>query len=115
MVMRSFIPPKTVIKEEIIQFTGSYGFKLNISDIASVDLVDTIPKHKRTNGVGGLGYIKKGHFKFESWGACRVLLHSNTPPFLIITKNDGEKFIINYYKPAETENTYKQIELLKEK
>ena len=113
-VAHSFIPPKTIIKEEIIQFTGSYGFKLNISDIGSVELVDTIPKHRRIKGLGA-GHHKKGHFRVESWGECRLLLHSNTPPFLIITKNDGEKFIINYYKPAETENTYKQIELLKEK
>jgi len=113
-VAHSFIPPKTIFKEEIIQFKGSFGFKINISDIGSVELVDTIPNNKRIYGVGA-GYLKKGRFRVESWGECRLLVHSKKSPFLIITKNDDEKFIINYYKPSETENTYKQIELLKDK
>ena len=111
MLMLDFIPPKTIITEEIIQFTGNFGFKLNISDIAWIELVDTIPDNKIIYGARA-GYIKKGRFSVESWGDCRLLIHSKKSPFLIITKNNGEKFIINYYKPSETENTYQQIELL---
>ena len=112
MFFQSITPTKIVIENESVRFTGSYGFRLNIADIESVELVDKIPAIKiRTNGVF-MGYVNKGRFKVESWGECRLLMHSKKSPFLIITKNDGEKYIINYYKPSETENTYQQIESL---
>ena len=103
------VPSKTIFEEETIKFSGSYGFTINISDIESVELVDKIPAIKiRTNGIC-MGGVSKGRFSVESWGTCRLLMHSKKPPFLIITKNNGEKFIINYYKPSETENIFKQI------
>ena len=77
-------------------------------------LVNQRPKVKiRTNGVS-VGYTNKGHFVLESWGKCRLLLNSNKPPFLIITKNNGGKIIVNYKEQTETEDTYRQIKLLKE-
>jgi len=113
-ISHAFIPTKAIFDEEKIEFTGSYGFTLNISDIETVELVDTIPKIKiRTNGVS-VGYIKKGQFRLESWEICRLLINSENPPFLVITQKNGEKIIINNKEKTETENLYKQIELLKE-
>ena len=115
-ISHAFIPTKAIFDEEKIEFTGSYGFTLNISDIETVELVDTIPKIKiRTNGVSvGQGYIHKGHYRLETWGLCRLLINSDRPPFLIITKKNGEKIIINNKEKTLTENIYRQIELLKE-
>ena len=111
-----FVPTKAIFEEEKIQFTGSYGFDLNISDIETVELVNEIPKIKmRTNGVSvGQGYVHKGEYRLETWGTCRLLINSNNPPFLVIKKKNGEKIIISNKEKTVTENIYRQIELLKE-
>ena len=111
-----FVPTKAIFDEEKIEFTGSYGFDLNIFDIETVELVNEIPKIKiRTNGVSvGQGYIHKGHYRLETWEICRLLINSENPPFLVITQKNREKIIINNKEKTVTENIYRQIELLKE-
>jgi len=114
MMSRHYVSTKEIFDGERITFTGSYGFDLNISDIETIELVDEIPEIKiRTYGIS-TGYINRGWFNLESWGKCRLLMTSNNPPFLIITKNDGERIIINNKEKSRTENIYAQIELLKE-
>ena len=108
------MPTKVIFEEEKVQFTGRYGFDLKLSDIKTVELVDKIPAVKtRTNGFSA-GTVKKGQFRLASWGKCWLLINSNNPPFLIITKNDGTRIIFNNKEKSVTENAYMQIRLMKE-
>jgi hypothetical protein len=114
-LIHSSMPTKIIMNEEMIQFTGSYGFDLNISDIESVESVDVIPSiTMKMNGFNA-GYVKKGRFRLESWGVCRLFVTSNKPPYLIISKKYGEKIIVNYKEKTKTEVTYQQIQSLIEK
>ena len=85
-----FIPSKIIFEEEKIEFTGSYGFELNISEIESFEMVEQIPAIKRrTNGVS-MERINKGIFELKSGGKCRLWLNSYHPPYLTVIKNNGE-------------------------
>ena len=109
MTARHYLPAKEIFDGEKVTYTGSYGFDLSISDIETIEMVDEIPKIKiRTNGVS-TGYIRKGWFNLESWGRCRLFMTSNNPPFLIVTKNNGERIIINSREKNRTENIYAQL------
>lgn len=111
IIAHSFMPTKVIFEEEKIEFTGSYGFELRISEIESVELADKIPAIEiRSNGVS-IGNVHKGTFRLESWGRCRLLLNSKQPPFLIITKTDGGKIIFNSKDRSLTETVYNQFVL----
>jgi multisubunit Na+/H+ antiporter MnhB subunit len=105
-------PAKATITEDKIEFSGSYGFEMNISEIATIKLTDQLPPIGiRTNGFS-MGSVKKGYFKLETLGECRLLVHSDTPPFLIISKHNGEKIIINYKNKTETEVLHNRLNTL---
>lgn len=107
-----YIPSKTNISDNTIQFTGMYGFDLNVSDIENIELANEIPEiNRRTNGYS-LGSVKKGIFNLEKFGRTRLLLESDKPPYLIISKNDGDKIIVNYKNSSETKEMYNQIKPL---
>ncbi len=106
------IPAKAHINRVTVQFSGMYGLEMNISEIDQVKLADDIPAIKmRTNGFS-FGTFKKGFFRIEGFGKSRLLIHSDQPPFLIISLRNGEKIIINFKDSAETEKTYSEIQAL---
>jgi hypothetical protein len=103
------LPSKVTFNQHIVKFSGSYGFEMNISEIDTIELTDKIPNVKmKTNGFS-LGQVKKGFFNLDTFGKSRLLLHSDTAPFLIISKNNGDKIVINLKDKIETENLYYKI------
>ncbi len=100
------IPAKTHFDNDTVQFSGMYGLKMDISEIDQVELAYEIPAIKmRTNGFS-FGTVKKGFFKLDELGRSRLLIHSDKPPYLIISKNDGKKTIINFKDKSTTESVY---------
>ena len=92
-----------------------YGFEISIGEIENVELSDKLPTIKlRTNGFS-LGNIKKGFFNLDKFGKSRLLIHSDLAPYLILTKNNKDKIIINFKDKIETEKTYEKIKALKDK
>lgn len=115
LITYGLIPSKAIFNDGSVRFTGIYGFDLKISDIESIELADRIPTIKlRTNGFS-LGTINKGTFNLDGFGKSRLLIHSDRPPFLIISNSNGERTIINYNDKVETEETYTKIKLLIDK
>lgn len=109
LITYGFIPSKMVYINDTIQFSGMYGFKISINEIEKVELSDKLPAIKiRTNGFS-FGGINKGFFIADEFGKSRLLINSEKAPFLILTKNNGEKIIINFKDKIETEKTYKKI------
>jgi len=105
-----FIPTKAVFEEGKVIFTGSYGIELEISDIGSLELTDKIPAASmRTNGTS-VGNVNKGMFILGPWGKCRLLLNSGRPPYLVITKKNGEKIIFNNPDAAITQEVHARLE-----
>jgi len=108
-----FIPTKAIFTNSKIQFSGMYGFELTISEISDVKIVDNIPVIRmRTNGFS-FGSVKKGFFNLDQFGSARLMIHSDSSPFLIISKKNGEITIINFNNKTETENLYKKVKALK--
>lgn len=112
LITYGFIPAKTVYSDDTIRFSGMYGFEISIGEIDNVELSDKIPTIKlRTNGFS-FGNIKKGFFKLDKFGKCRLLIHSDVAPYLILSKKNGDKIIINFKDKIETEKTYEKIKTL---
>ena len=112
LITYGFIPSKTVYGNDTIRFSGMYGFEISIGEIEKVELSDKLPTIKiRTNGFS-FGSIKKGFFNLEKFGKSRLLIHSDLAPYLILSKNSGDKIIINFKDKIETEKTYEKITIL---
>lgn len=96
----------------MITFSGMYGFEIDVSDINSVELSDMIPNIKiRTDGFSS-GGVKKGFFNLDKFGKTRLLISSNKPPFLIITKDNSDRIILNFKDKTRTEKLFNEIKAL---
>ncbi|MGE4589380.1 MAG: DUF3784 domain-containing protein [Acidaminococcaceae bacterium] len=115
LITYGFIPSKTIYGNDTIRFSGMYGFEISIGEIENVELTDEFPTIKiRTNGFS-FGNIKKGFFNLDKFGKSRLLIHSDLAPYLILTKNNGDKIIINFKEKLETEKMYEKIKILKDR
>lgn len=109
LITYGFIPTKAIFRDDTLRFSGMYGFETNIYEIENVELSDTIPTIKmRTDGFS-LGSVHKGFFDVDTFGISRLLVHSDSYPYLILSKNNGEKIIINFKDKLKTEKTYEKI------
>lgn len=107
-----YLPSKFDISNNTIKFSGMYGFEINVSDIDNVELSDLIPNIKtRTNGFSS-GSVKKGFFNLDKFGKTRLLISSNKSPYLIMTKNNSGKIIVNFKDKTETEKLFREIKTL---
>ena len=81
---------------------------------------NTMPKDKKENvdieslstfmrNGFSFGPVKKGYFNLDKFGNVRLLVHSDMPPFLIISGSDGKKTIINYKDTIETKKIYGKV------
>lgn len=112
LITYGIIPSKTFYNDETIRFSGMYGFETKITEIENVELTDKLPIiNLRTNGFS-FGSIKKGTFNLDKFGKARLLIHSDIPPYLIISKKNDEKIIINFKDKTETEKIYIRIKTL---
>lgn len=112
LIVYGFIPSRIYFNNDSIQFSGMYGMEINISEIDNVTLVDHLPAIKmRTNGFS-FGPVNKGFFNLDGYGKSRLLIHSDNPPYLIISTSNGEKTIINFKDKTETEMIYNRIRTL---
>ena len=107
-----YIPSKAIIINDTIRFTGMYGFEMNASEIENIEFTDKIPTiNLRTNGFS-FGVVNKGFFNLEKFGKTRLLIHSDKSPYLIISKVDSGKIIINFRDKIETEKIFNEIKAL---
>jgi hypothetical protein len=80
--------------------------------IDNVELSDLIPNIKtRTNGFSS-GAVKKGFFILDKFGKTRLLISSNKSSYLIMTKNNSDKIIVNFKDKTETEKLFIEIKTL---
>lgn len=105
-------PAEILISKESVLIKGMYGLELSIKDIQKIELIEKIPTITlRTNGFS-FGSTNKGYFELEEYGKCRLFLHSNSNPYLIIIEKNGEKTIINHKDKRETKMEFERLKLL---
>lgn len=110
-----FFPSKILFDNDSVRFSGMYGIEVDISDIANVNLVDNIPAIKIRNNGFSFGPVRKGLFNLDEFGNSRMLIHSENPPYLIISISTGEKIIINFNNKNVTKDIYDRFMTLIDK
>lgn len=91
-----------------IKFGGAYGTTIAMDSIQSVQLRESLPTiHRRTNGIGIFG-IRKGYFTLAEYDRARLLVHSETGPYIVI-KTEAEVVIVNFKDPEQTRTEYQRI------
>ena len=107
-----FMTTKTQINGDMIRFTGLYGKEMHVSEIAEVELMDTIPRIViRTNGFS-LGTVHKGNFRLEEFGKCRLYINSGKGKYVIVTDVEGFRTILRYKNDQDSRSIYEQINRL---
>lgn len=81
-----------------IYINGMYSEKIRFEDLASVKLVDTLPRTTLKENGFALANIKKGYFRAKGEGRVKLIIHDKTPPFLYLEKKNGKRI---YYKARE--------------
>ena len=106
LLIVGMLPSKIEVNDGNIKFSGIYGFSIQKSDITNIELRDTIPSIRmRLNGVS-IGSVHKGYYRLETYGKCRLFLHSNQPPFILMTDKAGYRTILNFRSESETREVY---------
>ncbi len=102
-------PTRVDISATGVSFSGEYGIELTVTEIARVELLESIPAGSSRVGGLALGNIRKGYFVMGSWGRCLLLLESAHGPYIVITQSDGKRIIYNSRDTSATRNTYDRL------
>ena len=79
---------------------GLYGIDIPISDMQSLELVDTLPRiQNRTNGYSAGGLLR-GNFRLEAWGSGKLFINRNSPPYVVVRTRDSF-VVVNSKMPPE--------------
>jgi len=105
-------PAKIEINGESIHISGMYGIELKGSDIQEITMREKLPSIIiRTNGFS-FGSSNKGNFRLEEIGKCKLFLQSESGPYLVMIKKNGEKIILNRKNKIETEQVFENIKTM---
>jgi len=85
-----------------------YDYSFDFDQITEITTVENIPSRIRTNGAETARYCL-GHFNLDGYGASRLYINKNNPPYIVIRLKDG--FVLNNGKTPEETQQY--IELLR--
>lgn len=85
-----------------IEIGGEYGETIEVKEIKSIQLVNTLPEISyKTNGFS-LGTVSKGYFKNKKGEKVKLLLNnSDNAPYILIIKKNGEKIYYSSKKDSE--------------
>jgi hypothetical protein len=103
-------PPRVVVDASGFEVkTPLYGHRWAAAEIASVELLQRLPRViARTNGFAGAGSLR-GWFKVEGLGKGRLYVDLGTAPYLLVRLRDGSFAIVNSPDPRRTAALYEQL------
>lgn len=90
------------ITQNKIEFQGVYGETLGPADIKSIGLTNTLPKIASKSNGFALGDTRKGYFRTQQGETVKLILNSNSQPYLLITKINNEKI---YFSSKDNSNS----------
>jgi uncharacterized membrane protein len=82
-------------------------YVIDLENIDSVTILNTLPAMSRTNGTG-LPTLLKGHFSVSGYGASLVCLDPQSPPFLVI-QAEGKTYVLNDVDNQVTQKIYENL------
>ena len=102
------VDTEIVVTDTTFEVMGMHSGIYELSSVSSVEIKETLPKIlERTNGAA-ISEVKKGNFKLEELGLCRLYLTSEEGPYLYIKVNDFY-VIINYKDSTRTEALFTEL------
>ncbi|MEQ8554032.1 MAG: DUF3784 domain-containing protein [Cyclobacteriaceae bacterium] len=99
--------PQFDVEGNQLSISGMYGGDVQVRN---AQLLAKLPAIKmKTNGFS-LGENKRGNFKLEEFGQCKLFIESMAGPFIYLESNDGSKIIISTKSRAKTEELLAQLQ-----
>ncbi len=89
------------VQNGTITFTGQYGASYSLGELVEVQKQNSIPPVTYKVNGASLGEVKKGDFKVEGLGTCRLYVHTSVGPYLIM-KFKSATVIVNFKDAQKT-------------
>ena len=94
MVAEEFSPIRYDLDGHVITVTHLRARQFDLGDDFEAELLDALPAGTRTMG-SEIGTLRKGYFNFQELGPAYVTLHTDRPPFLVLTTAEGQVLVFN--------------------
>lgn len=108
MLINASKPNNYSINNNILKVSGTYGKKISIADIKSVQLKKSLPK-KLSKRIGfDMDTILKGNFSSDIGNIYISIDDTSKPPFIYINTNNG-LIIINCETRIKTQKLYEKL------
>lgn len=103
------MPTKIIINNNSLKITGQYGITTPIDQIEKCELLEKLPRiTTKTKGMA-MSNIRKGHFKMDNFGKCRLILTLKNPPYIFVELKNGDKIIFNSSDSTSTKEHFKSL------
>ncbi|RNA70199.1 DUF3784 domain-containing protein [Alteribacter keqinensis] len=100
--------PRFTVSDQSVAVSGRHGVEWSLEEITDIDLVGEVPEiRSKMNGYSFMER-RRGHFSIEGLGRGRLFVHTGTPPFLYLERDDDFLFV-NSKDPAKTEQWFQQV------
>lgn len=85
-----------------------YGTTFDLDEVTQINLVQTLPNSTKLNGIA-TNSIARGRIAFKGMGATMAYVYKKTPPFIILTFEDGY-IVYNEKDEAKTKEVYEMLQ-----
>ena len=108
-VMIEEFTPITVslFNESILVDHTKRVLEVDLEDIESIDLINTLPERYKIAG-SSMDNLLKGKFVVEGYGDVRLYLNPKEPPYITITTSEGT-YIIGSNESESTMEVYEEL------
>lgn len=96
------------ITSEFIEITGIRGERIDFNDIVSIDTEDSIERVEARLMGSEVGSNKRGTFKLEQLGMCRLHVNTDIKSYIKIRTNK-DYIIINYLDENTTMKIFEEL------
>ena len=102
-------PPTAIVGfDSFFVGNGMYRDTIPYSSMQTVTLERTLPHiGMKTNG-SGVGNVMRGNYRVDGWGASRLFINRNVPPFVVI-QTASTHVVVNFEEPAQTERLFSEL------
>lgn len=109
LIQSEFSPLLLTIDEDSINAKHLHTtYDIEFDDIKTVETWDELPDISKVNGTG-FSNLCKGTYSIAGNGSCTVCFNPNNHFFIIITKEDGKKYVFSGSTDKKTKEVYNTL------
>lgn len=101
----------TIHSSEVVFDAAMYDYTINKNEVASISMIEVLPKGRRTSGFGGFSK-SYGHFSLDGYGNGRLYVYNKVKQYVVVSlKGDRPSYIIVNGKSAEeTQELHRELQ-----